>query len=106
MNLNKTRLTGTGFANALGVFLYTLAVSWLLMNGQELFGGGEDSVLQPLAMLMLLVLSVAMVGLLIFGWPVVLYLQGHKKEAIWLTLSTLVALFLLTALALGLNILL
>lgn len=105
MNLNKTRLLGTGFANALGVFLYTLAVSWLLMNGEELFGSREVSILQPLAMLMLLVLSVAMVGLLIFGWPVVLYLQGHKREAIWLTLSTLISLFLLTVLAFGLNVL-
>jgi hypothetical protein len=89
--------------NALGVFLYTAAVSWLLMHGEEWFGDGGH-LMQPVAILMLLVLSVAVVGILIFGYPVWLYLEDKKKESVKLLITTIFFLFLLTAIALAANI--
>jgi len=106
MNLNNTRLITTGFANALGVMLYTLAIAWLIENLGQIFNGSGPVFLQISAFLMLLVLSVAIVGLFIFGWPILLYIQGHKKEAIILEGATIGALIVLTALALIMNIVL
>lgn len=89
--------------NALGVFLYVSAVSWVMINGEKLFGDGEHLML-PVAILMLLVLSVAVVGTLIFGYPVWLYFEGKKKESVKALGSTLAFVFLLTAVALMLNV--
>ncbi|MEA3248801.1 MAG: hypothetical protein U9Q03_00390 [Patescibacteria group bacterium] len=96
-------LTKHALLHALGVFLYTAAVSWLLMHGERLFGTGQH-LMQPVAVLMLLVLSVALVGTLIFGYPVWLYLESKKKESVKMLVATLVFLFLLTAVALVINV--
>jgi hypothetical protein len=106
MKLNKTRLLSAGFANALGVLLYTLAVAWLMENLGKFYDSGGPAVLQIAAFLMLLVLSVAVVGLLLFGWPILLYLQGQRKVAVFLEITTIGSLFLLTALALIVNVVL
>ncbi len=103
MNLNIKRLLSVGFGNALGVFLYTLSIAWLMQNLGQAFNPDAPPFLQLLVFLMLLVLSVVIIGLFIFGWPILLYLQGHKKAAVSLMLSTVGSLFLLTLLAVALN---
>jgi len=105
MDLNNGRLVTTGFANALGVLLYTLAVAWLMENLDKVFIAYGPQFVQISAFLMLLVLSVAIVGLLIFGWPLLLFIQGSKKEAVILEGATIGSLIVLTALALVFNIL-
>jgi hypothetical protein len=51
--------------------------------------------MMPAAMLLLLVLSAAITGLLVFGKPIMLYVNNYRKEAVNLLLYTLVSLFLL-----------
>lgn len=53
----------------------------------------EDTVFAPILMLSLLVFSVAVVGSLIFGRPILWYLDGKKREAVLLLAYTLAALF-------------
>lgn len=58
----------TSFINAGGMFVYVYAVSWLIFNGQKLFGG-RNSFLAPLFFLLLFVISAAITGLLVLGRP-------------------------------------
>jgi hypothetical protein len=52
--------------------------------------------LVPIAMLLLLVFSAALVGALIFGRPVLWYLEGRKQDSLRLLAGTLAILFALT----------
>jgi hypothetical protein len=93
-----SRLACRALANSTGVVAYVVAVSWLLMNGDEFFGNGSRGVeIFGLALfLTLLVLSVAIVGSLIFGKPILLYLDGKKREGIKLLIWTLIIMSFFT----------
>ncbi|MCL5435771.1 MAG: hypothetical protein M1275_01695 [Patescibacteria group bacterium] len=88
--------------SALGVFAYVLVVALIMTHANQWFGT-SDNFWTPVVVLMLLVLSVAVVGILIFGKPVLMYLDGMKKEAWtlllytigWLAVIVVVALVLL-----------
>ena len=96
MNNNQKLLTHS-FGHALLVVLYTSGVASILFNGQKLFKP-KDTVFAPIAALMLFVLSGAIVGALVLGRPVLLYLDGKKSEALkmfgytvgWLALGTII----------------
>lgn len=60
-----------------------------------MFGDGKNFFI-PIFMLLLLVLSVAVMGVLIFGKPLMLYLDGAKKEGVKLLLYTIGFLFIMT----------
>ncbi len=79
---------------ALAATLYVAAVATFLFHGPRALGMVK-SPLVPMAMLLLLVCSAALMGLLIFGRPVMWYLDGKKKEALSLLFSTLGILFCL-----------
>ena len=83
--------------HAILVLLYTAGVAWILFNAQRVFGR-VTSFWGPLAVLMLFVVSATIVGTLVLGRPILLYLDGKKKEALrffgwtvgWLATLTLV----------------
>jgi hypothetical protein len=83
--------------HAILVLLYTSGVAWILFNGQRLFGK-VTSFWGPLAVLMLFVVSATIVGTLVLGRPILLYLGGKRNEALrffgwtvgWLAALTLV----------------
>jgi len=87
---------------AAGVVLYVTAVSWFMLNAEDTFPK-EDSLLQPLMMLLLFVVSATITSSLVLGRPIHLYLSGLKREAFillaailgWLVLSfiSLVVIF-------------
>jgi hypothetical protein len=74
-----------------------------MYNGEKLFGS-QTNILQPIAILLLLVLSAAVMGLLIFGRPVILYLDGRKKDAFKFLGYTIGSLFLITIIFLAILI--
>ncbi len=84
------------FLNAFGVLAYVSAVASFMFHGKGLFPG-EDNFLMPILMLLLLIVSAATTGFLVFGKPIMLYLDGAKKEAFSMLLATIgwLALFLL-----------
>ena len=90
-----------GLGHAVLVFAYVAGVAWILFNGQQIFGQSH-SFWGPLSFLLLFVLSASIVGALVLGRPVLLYLDGRKPEALkffgytigWL-LAFMFALFLL-----------
>lgn len=86
--------------NALGTAAYIALVATFLSNAEHLFGPDEPkAVLIPIAMLSLLVFSAALTGFLVFGRPVIWYLDGLKKEAVSLFAWTLGILFGITVIA-------
>lgn len=97
--MNNTILKYAGL-NAAGTALYIALVSTFLFNASAIFGKDrEDTVLAPIAMLLLFVLSASTTGLLVLGRPIFWYLEGKKKESVLLLIATLGVLFLITVLA-------
>lgn len=83
--------------NACATALYVGIIATFLFYAPKAFGSQKaDTVLVPIMMLSLLVFSAALTGALIFGTPVLWYLDGKKKEAVQLLFSTLGIFLVLT----------
>ena len=67
-------------ANALATALYIILVAFFIFSLNSPGQPDEKTLLIPIAMLMLLVFSVALIGTLIFSRPIVWYLDGKKKS--------------------------
>ncbi len=74
--------------NSLGTALYVTTVASFIHLLSQSFGD-EKSIIVPIFMLMLFVFSAAFTGTLVFGRPIVWYLNGKKKEALYLLTYTL-----------------
>ena len=99
------KLIRYSFIHSSGVLAYVSLVSWLMLTARGLFGKDEN-LWAPITFLMLLVVSVAIVGSLIFLRPVLWYLDNNKKEAVKLLLATLVCLIVFVVIILILHLVL
>ena len=81
--------------NSVGTFAYIVLVVFLIFS-MRIFSEQKDTILIPIAMLLLFVCSVAITGFLVFGKPVMLYMDGKKKDAVSLLVYTLGILALIT----------
>ena len=73
-----------------GALLYIVAVATVMRNAEKLFGGDKpDSALAPIGLLLLLVTSAATMGMLIFGKPLMLYIDGKKREGVMMAVCTI-----------------
>lgn len=83
--------------NALGTAVYIAAIASMIFYASNIFGPDEpDIVLIPIAMLCLFVFSAGLTSFLVFGRPMLWYLDGKKKEALSLLAWTLGSLFAIT----------
>jgi hypothetical protein len=88
------------FLLALGEGIYISLVALLMTGIEKMFGDKPDPVIiAPIAFLLLFVISAAISGALIFGKPLMLYLDGKKKEALQLFGSILLWLVLFLVIA-------
>lgn len=94
-------MTKNPFLNALSASLYIVLVSTFMFYGTQIIGP-EDSVAAPIAMLSLFTLSAAVMGYIFLGQPVLLYLDGKKKEAVKLFLNTVAVFAVITVICLAL----
>ncbi len=78
--------------------LYVAVVGTVMRNADKLFGGGKIEALAPIGILLLLVVSAATMGMLIFGKPVMLYIDGQKREAVSMVMTTIASLAVFTIL--------
>ena len=84
------------FFHALGAVVYIGLVALLMNSAESIFGKVEGQALSIAAFLLLFSVSAAVLGMLVFGRPLMWYLDGKKKQGITLVLSTLGWLILLT----------
>lgn len=84
-------MTKNPFINAISATLYITLIATLMFYGKTFFGP-KDTILTPIAVLSLFSLSAAIMAYLFLYQPLMLFLDGHKKEAINLFLRT-VAIF-------------
>ena len=84
--------------NSLGTAFYIIFVI-LSIHFLRRYFGEMESLIIPILMLMLFVFSAAFTGTLVFGRPIIWYLDGRKKEALALLFYTLVIFMLLTVVA-------
>ncbi|MDP3899536.1 MAG: hypothetical protein Q8Q23_00455 [bacterium] len=82
--------------HALGVVLYTAFIAWFLNNGERFFGQIK-SFWGPLMILLLFMISALITSSLVFAKPIMLYLNGKKKEGMDMFLYTAGWLIVITA---------
>jgi ABC-type multidrug transport system permease subunit len=83
----------------LTVVVYIVIVAFIMTNAENLFGDAPD-IFGVATFLMLFVLSAAVVGSAIFARPVIMYLEGQKKDALTLLSQTILWLLAMVAIAL------
>lgn len=82
-----------------GAVLYVAVVATVMRNAERLFSDGKpDSALAPIGMLLLLVVSAATMGMLVFGKPLMLYIDGKKREGVMMAVCTIGQLAAITIL--------
>lgn len=86
--------------NALLAAGYIVLIVTIMTSFVDKPGGPERGILIPLVVLSLFVLSAAVMAFLFFYQPVMLYLDGQKKESVSLFLKTVGFFACITALLL------
>ncbi len=94
-------MTRNPYINALVAALYIVFVVLLITYGPAYVRDKPDTILAPMAMLSLLVFSVALMGYLFFLQPVQMFLEGQKREAVELFTKTLGSFAVITGIALA-----
>src|SRR3989338_7116400 len=89
------------YINALLAAAYIVFVVLLITYGPAYVRDKPDTILAPMAMLSLLVFSVALMGYLFFLQPIAMYLEGQKREAVELFTKTLGTFAVITAVVLA-----
>ncbi len=92
--MTNSKLLGQGLLHTLGVEIYVLIVAFIMNNAQDWFGK-LDGFFGAAMALMLLTVSVAIVGSLIFIKPALMIYGNQKQEGIKLLLYTLFWLVLI-----------
>src|SRR3989338_3500975 len=81
---NEKEIKKKGMMNAVAAFAYVAAVGLFMSSLDGFDDAPQFQVVVPIAMLLLLVLSASVMGMLIFGAPITLYIDGKKREAMTL----------------------
>jgi|SRR6185369_7688801 len=77
-----------GLVHALGVAAYIFGIAGLMFYVGQRFFGPEPSFFIPVMVLMLFVISACIVGALVLGKPILLYVEGAKQQAVRLLAVT------------------
>ena len=90
-------MTKNPYLNAICAGLYIVFVVLLITYGPVLVRDKPDTILAPMAILSLLVCSVAFMAYAFFFRPVVMYMEGQKREAVEFFTRTLATFAAMTA---------
>src|ERR1700683_3992781 len=74
-------MTKNPYLNALCAGLYIVCIVLLITYGPALVRGKPDTILAPIALLSILVCSVAFMGYTFFFQPILMYMEGQKRLA-------------------------
>ena len=95
--MEKKKIILYGIMHAACAVLYVALVALTMSQAKDLLGPMHQA-FGMTAFLLLFVVSAALMGLTIFGRPILWYLDGQKREALSLVYYTLIFLILITAL--------
>lgn len=90
-------MTKNPYVNALIAALYIVFIVCLVNYGPAFARQKPDTIFAPIAMLSLLVFSAAFMACVFFLQPVLIYIDGHKREAVMLFKKTLMTFAIITA---------
>ena len=96
--MKKMNLYLQGLINAVLAGGYVSLVALFMSNAESIFGK-EDGFFGTIVFLMLFVLSATVMGTLILGKPVMMYIDGQKKEGVKLLGITIAWIFLIIVIA-------
>ncbi len=99
ISLNMKNTLKYSLLNGLGTSLYVILIASFIYYLGNSSITQKDNIFIPIAMLLLFVFSAAFTGLLVFGKPLLWYLDGEKKEAIYLLFNTLIIFSMVTIIA-------
>lgn len=93
--MKNSKLAVKSLINSFGATAYIFLVSLIIRNGEKIFGSQDNEVLAPIVFLLLFIVSALVTGGLVLGQPIMLYLDGRKKEAVKLLFYTGAALLVI-----------
>ena len=97
--MTNSSLVKKAVASALGVFVYVALFGAFMQNIQH-FMPDKPGVLGIAFMLMLFIISACITGSLVLLRPVLLYVDGQKKDAVKLFAYTVLSLFVVAVVVL------
>ncbi|MFA6536239.1 MAG: hypothetical protein WC250_02230 [Candidatus Paceibacterota bacterium] len=92
--MKNSQILKPALLHAFGAVAYIYLVATFMGNAEYILGPAQET-LGGVLFLLLLVVSVATMGMLIFGRPILWYLDGQKKEAVSLAIATVLVLVLI-----------
>src|SRR3989344_256454 len=99
--MSRNQIIMRGFVDALGVLAYVVLFAWSVNNLEAWLGDMPETWLTPVFMLLVFIVSACVTGSLVLLQPILLYVEGQRKEAVHLFVYTIGFLVVL-ALAIGL----
>lgn len=93
--MKNSTLVRWAATHALGVLVYIFLVATFMSKANDLFGTADQDIVTPIAFLMLFLFSALVTSGLVLGKPIMLYLDGQKKDGVKLFLFTGASLFIL-----------
>lgn len=91
--MKDTKLIKLAALNSLGVLIYVFLISLFMNNAEKVFGEVDNKFFAPAIFLLIFILSALTTGFLILGKPLMLYIDGAKKEAVKLLFYTGLSIF-------------
>lgn len=91
-------MTKNPYLNAIFAAAYIVFIVLIITYGPMFVREKPDTIFAPMAMLSLLVLSVAFMGYVFFFQPVFMYLEGQKREAVQFFTKTIGTFAIITGL--------
>lgn len=89
INMDTKSIIKSSLIHSLLVVVYVSIIAQIMFHGEQIFGKG-DSTLSTIAFLLLFTTSAAVVGSLVVGKSIMLYIEGHKKPALMMLISKII----------------
>ncbi len=87
--MSKNDLIKRAFLNAVGVAAYIVLLMWLISYFGERLEAEPETWLMPVFVLLIFIISACVTASLVLLKPVLLFLEGAKKQAVHLFIYTL-----------------
>lgn len=97
--MKKPTLLIRGFLHALAVVAYVCLLATFFSRANSWFGQADREIFSPVAAMLMFIFSALVTGGLVLGKPIMLYVDGQKKEGVKLLFFTGLCLLFFTVLA-------